>query len=323
MVRERELIEAIEREIGESGGRVLRGPGDDAAVVAAEAVAVTSVDVIVEAVHFELDTHDHADVGHKALAAALSDLAAMGAAPGEAYTGLTLPDATEPADALALVRAMAALAERTGTQLAGGDVVGGQALSVAVTVTGWTEDASQLAYRDGASAGDLVGVSGTLGAAGAGLALLKGVDASLDADSREELIRRHRRPEPLLALGRALAASGCSALIDLSDGLATDARHLCERSGVAIEIELAELPLARGVPAVARAAGRDPLELAATGGEDFELLFAAPAERRSAIERAARESGGEVTWIGRAAEGAGLTLRRADGSAAELSGYEH
>ena len=323
MVRERELIEAIEREIGAIGGRVLRGPGDDAAVVAAEAVAVTSVDVVVEGVHFELETHSHADVGHKALAAALSDLAAMGAAPGEAYVGLALPRATELEDAFAIVRAMAALAERTRTQLAGGDVVGGPALTVAVTVTGWAGDASQLAYRDGASAGDLIGVSGTLGGSAAGLTLLNGFDAGLDADGRDELIRRHRRPEPLLALGSTLAAAGCTAMIDLSDGLATDARHLSERSDVAIEIELGELPLARGVLEVADAAGRDPLELAASGGEDFELLFAAPPERRGVVERAAEAAAGRVTWIGRAAAGAGLTLRRPDGGAAELAGYEH
>lgn len=323
MVRERELIQAIGREIGRSAGRVLRGPGDDAAVVAAEAVAVTSVDVVVEGVHFELESHSHADIGHKALAAALSDLAAMGAAPGEAYVGLALPPTAELADALAIVRAMTTLAERTGTQVAGGDVVGGPAVTVAVTVTGWASDASELAYRDGASAGDLIGVSGTLGGSAAGLALLEGLDAGLDADGREELMNRHRRPEPLLALGGALAAAGCSAMIDLSDGLATDARHLCEQSAVAIVIELGELPLAYGVPEVARAAGRDPRELAATGGEDFELLIAAAPARRADIERAADAAGGRVTWVGQASAGADLTLLRTDGTAVQLSGYEH
>ncbi len=323
MVPERELIEAIERLIGRDGGRLVRGPGDDAAVVAAEEFAVTSVDVVVEGVHFDLTTHSHEDVGHKALAVALSDLAAMGAPPGEAYVGLTLPPAVVPRDALALVGAMAALAERSGVRLAGGDVVSGPALSVAVTVTGWVADPAELAYRDGARSGDSLGVSGTVGGSAAGLLLLEGVDAPLPGPVSDELLRRHRRPEPLLALGPALVEAGCSAMIDLSDGIATDARHLSERSGVAVEVALAELPLAPGVEEVASAVGRDARELAASGGEDFELLLAAPPASRAALEEAAAGLDSRITWVGEASEGAGLTLRRPDGTAAELSGYEH
>jgi thiamine-monophosphate kinase len=321
---ERELIASIERALRESAGRLLRGPGDDAAVVAAEPVAATSVDTIVEGVHFDLATHSHADVGHKALAAALSDLAAMGARAGEAYVALVLPAGIDPEDALTLVRAIEGLAERTGVQLAGGDVVGGPALVVSVTVTGWAGATSELVYRDGAGTGDLVGVSGELGGAGAGLLLLQGLDAPIAEADREALLRRHRRPEPRLELGSALAGAGTSAMIDLSDGVATDAGHLSERSGVTLEVQLDDLPLATGVSEVAAAAGRDPVELAATAGEDFELLLTAPPRAREAIERAARQAGGEITWIGRAlAGGAGLRLLRADGSEAELSGYEH
>jgi thiamine-monophosphate kinase len=323
VVVERELIASIERALRESAGRLLRGPGDDAAVVAAEPVAATSVDTIVEGVHFDLATHSHADVGHKALAAALSDLAAMGARAGEAYVALALPSQTAPEDALTLVGAMEGLAERTGVQLAGGDVVAGPALVVSVTVTGWAGATSELVYRDGAGAGDLVGVSGDLGGSGAGLLLLQGVDAPLADADREALLRRHRRPEPRLELGRALAGAGASAMIDLSDGVATDAGHLSERSEVAVEIGLDDLPLAAGVVDVATAADRDPAELAATAGEDFELLLTASPGEREAIERAARAAGGEITWIGRVEAGTGLRLVRADGSDAELSGYEH
>ncbi len=196
-------------------------------MVAAEPVSVTSVDTVVEGVHFDLGTHSHADVGHKALAAALSDLAAMGAAAGEAYVALVVPAATGERDALSLVEAMEALAERTGVQVAGGDVVAGPALTVSVTVTGWAGDASELLYRDGASAGDLLGTSGELGGAGAGLLLLAGGGGHPRGGAdREALLQRHRRPEPRLALGRAIAAAGASAAIDVSDGVATDAGHL-------------------------------------------------------------------------------------------------
>lgn len=320
---ERELIGAIERALHARGGRVLRGPGDDAAVVAAEPVAVTSVDTVVEGVHFELSTHSYADVGHKALASALSDLAAMGAQAGEAYVALVLPASTRERDALSLVTAMDALADRLGVRLAGGDVVSGPALVASVTVTGWERESTRLLYRDGASPGDLVGVSGELGGSGAGLLLLGGVGGSLPSNEREALVRRHRRPEPRLALGGAAAAAGTSAMIDVSDGVATDAGHLAERSGVEIRIRLDDLPLAAGVAAVAREAGRDAAELAATAGEDFELLLCAPPTRRGDLERAARTAGTAIVWIGEVAAGSGVVLLRGDGSAADLVGYDH
>jgi thiamine-monophosphate kinase len=322
-VRELELIAAIEDTLGLRGDRLLRGPGDDAAVVAAEPIAVTSVDALVEGIHFDLETHDHADVGHKALAAALSDIAAMGARPGEAYVALALRGSTELQEATALAAAMEKLARRSGVVIAGGDVTTAPALAVAVTVTGWADDAAELTYRDGAHPGDLVGVSGALGGSGAGLLLLRGARAELTPAARAALLARHRRPEPLVGLGLELAAAGASAMIDVSDGVATDAAHLARRSRVAIEIALEGLPLDDGVAEVARAARRDPRELAATAGEDYELLVCAPRDRRPALERAAEARGAGLTWIGEVTPGAGLTLRREDGRAADLRGYEH
>jgi thiamine-monophosphate kinase len=322
-VTERELIQSIERAARARGDRIVRWIGDDAAVVRSRPLAVTSIDAIADGVHFELSTHSLADVGWKALAQALSDLAAMGAETGEAYVSLALPAELRGERALELVEGIEDLARQTGTTLAGGDLISASALVVSVTVTGWAGSEDELVGRDGASPGDLVGVTGELGASGAGLLLLGGGGGG-DPAWRDRLVERHRRPRPRLAGGRALAAAGASAMIDLSDGLVTDAGHLARRSGVELRLLLEHLPLAPGVAEVARAAGQDPLRFAAAAGDDYELLVTVPPERRAAAEDAARRTKAPLRWLGEVGRGEAVVVVGPDGSLVEgLAGFEH
>jgi thiamine-monophosphate kinase len=303
--------------------RVVRGIGDDAAVVRAGRYAVTSVDAMVDGVHFRRDQLSPEEIGHRALAGALSDLAAMGSSAGEAYLVLGLPPGADPDFATSIAEGAQRLAVEHGVTIAGGDVTRSSALTVSFTVVGWVGDPGELVGRDGARPGDRVAVTGTLGAAGAGLALLDNPASShgLPPDLADALRRRYARPRPRLAEGRLLAGWGARSMIDISDGLATDAGHLAERIRLSFKLSLASLPLADGVELVAARLGVDPREFAATAGDDYELCCCVPAAAAAGLEAEWPSAETALTWIGEVVEGpAGVAFTDAD---RDLSGFEH
>jgi thiamine-monophosphate kinase len=319
-----ELLERIRERLPPAGPRVRIGMGDDAAVTLPGGATATSVDAIVDGVHFRREHSSPAQIGHKALAAALSDLAAMGAEPGEAYTVLGVPPDLGEDACVELFDGIALLAAATGTTLAGGDVTRAPALTVAITVVGHAPDADSLVTRAGARPGDIVVVSGKIGAAGAGLLLLERPElaASLPSDDAEELRRSQLEPQPRLRVGCALALAGATAMIDLSDGLGGDAGHLAAQSKVQLRLSAEALPLAAGVAAVATAAGLEPAQFAVSAGEDYELLATLPPARLQSALDSVAGTGTKLVAVGEVAGGAGVEIRQPDGRLLATTGFD-
>ncbi|MHA7817568.1 MAG: thiamine-phosphate kinase [Pseudohaliea sp.] len=302
-VNEFELIRRYFWGLG-AGDAIRLGIGDDAALLELPPgeVLVTSVDTLVEGVHYPEDTFPE-DVGYRALAVAASDLAAMGASPLACTLALTLPEADElwlQAFSEGLARACADCR----LPLAGGDTTRGPATVITLQVLGACP-ADAVLRRNGARPGNQVCVSGTLGGAAAALAILEerwhpGPEAA------DALLARFNRPTARLALGERLRGVATAA-IDVSDGLLADLGHIAAASGVAIALDSAALPLA---PALADA-GERGRAWALAGGDDYELVFTLPAE-------APLPEG--CSRIGEVREGTGLSV---DGEAAEAGGYRH
>lgn len=322
-----DLIAKLVQRAGEpaTGEQLRVGIGDDAAVTVVEGATVTSVDMLVDGVHFRRATSSLREIGRKALSVALSDLAAMGARPGEAYVALGLPSDLDEARCLELYGGLGEVAAETATTLAGGDVSAAPALTLAVTVVGYAPTPERLVGRSGARAGHALAVTGDLGGAAAGLLIIErpALRAGLDPAVTEALARRQTDPTPRLAAGAALAGAGAAAMIDLSDGLGADAAQIAAASEAWLRIELDRLPLAAGVAEVAAAAGVDPIDVATAGGEDYELLVAIAPQRVSETVAAVEATGTTLTVVGQVSEGEGVELRGADGGRRPARGFDH
>jgi thiamine-monophosphate kinase len=318
---ERELIARIRRRLGPAPDWLLVGIGDDAAVVepARNRVEVLTVDALVDGIHFDRAFVPPDAIGHRALAVNLSDLAAMGAAPRIALLSMALPAALPVADFDAIVAGFTDLAARHRLHVVGGNLTRTPGpLTIDVTVMG-TVKRRQALTRGGARPGDDLYVSGTIGAAAAGLALLRtvaGRDSALTTDDLR-LVTAYARPEPRLLLGAHLSRNrAASACMDLSDGLADGFLQMAEASGVGMTIDAAALPIDAAARASFDARGEDALVQALTAGDDYELLFAVRPRTQRRLTAAARRGGVAITRVGRCTADPGITVQQAAGAPA-------
>lgn len=274
-----------------------RGPGDDCAVLPKQGPSCVTTDALVEGVHFTRRAFSMDDVGHKALAVNLSDLAAMGARPAWFTVALGLPDWVTARHVNAMSAGMARLARLHGVELIGGNVTRASQLSLTLTLSGALDGPPLL--RSGARPGDALYLSGPVGDAATGLSIL-----STNPSARSPLVDAQRRPVPHVAFGR-FARSRCSAAIDVSDGLAQDLGHLCRASGVGADLDSSALPMS---PALLDRAGSRKAAQACvlSGGEDYVLLVAV--RDPPAFERALTRSGFEAWRVGTLRKGSGVNL---------------
>jgi thiamine-monophosphate kinase len=313
---------------------VALGAGDDAALLnlsdfAADSLLVATCDAQVERQHFTLGVATPEEIGHKALAVNLSDLAAMGAEPLWALVSLLLPRALDVATLDGVYAGLRSLAARYSVALVGGNVAATDGpLAIEVTALGRVPRDQALA-RAGGAPGDLVLVTGTLGAAAAGV-LLQGGDARLDAvvgEAKAYARAAQVSPQPHVAEGRALAARGVvTAMLDVSDGLAADLGHLCAASDAGAELDADAIPVDPAASAISAALGGDALQLALEGGEDYELLFTVRPDGLEQALAVVAEAGGVARVIGRLTEpGSDLRIRFADGRIEHLvaRGWDH
>lgn len=335
MPAEFDLIAQIRRQVGRPGPGVLRGIGDDTAVLALPgSTLLASSDALVEGVHFRLGGMTPRQLGLKAMAVNLSDIGSMGGRPLFALITLGLRPGIDEAFLQELYDGLLAMAQAHGTQVVGGDTVTSpDRLFIDVAILG-APGRGEPILRSGARVRDRVAVTGPLGASAAGLAwLLAGPESQrtdhlppADAQALQACLRAHLEPEPRVIAGQLLAASGAvHAMMDVSDGLASEVHHLARESQVGIRLRADHLPLAPEARPVARLLDRDPEVWALSGGEDYELLFTYDPAAEGRVRAALAQSGLELHVVGEVTPfEAGVTLVR-DGRAEPLpaSGWVH
>jgi thiamine-monophosphate kinase len=310
-MNEFEIIGRVSSMLPQAPPEVLVPIGDDCAVLRLDGGTswVAASDMLVFGHHFKAWAAPE-DAGYKAVAVNVSDVAAMGGTPRFV---LVSGGAPEPGVALRCFEGVLEACGELGVYPVGGDTTRADSLTVDVAVLG--ELAAPAVLRSGARPGDQLAVTGELGASAAGLLALEN-----GASAPERLVRKLLRPEPRVKAGMAAARLGAHAMIDLSDGLASDVRHVCERSSVGCRIDLDLLPVARDTRELAESFGRDPGVLAATGGEDYELLVAAP---RPVLDALAAGIEVPLTTVGEITEGSGAVFSHGRELLGDLSGWDH
>jgi thiamine-monophosphate kinase len=308
-VREFDVIGKLPGFLPPAPPEVLVPIGDDCAVFGiGDRSWVAASDMLVAGRHFK-EWAAPADVGYKAVAVNVSDVAAMGATPRFVLVSGAAP---EPGTVLDVFEGVAEACRAFGAYPLGGDTTGAESLTVDVAILGELENAPVL--RSGARPGHLLAVTGELGASAAGLLALEG---GMEGFGR--LKERHLRPRPRVEVGTSAAGLGVGAMIDLSDGIASDVRRICERSAVGCDVDLALLPVSKDTRELAASLGRDAEALAATGGEDYELLISA--EER-VIEELTKAADVPVTVVGEIKD-RGVVFRRGGEVVEGLSGWDH
>ena len=312
---------------GSLSPKVIVGPGDDAAVLSADGdrLLLLACDMMVEGVHFRLDWARPRQIGWKALAQNISDIAAMGGLPFAAVASIAAPGDLPEEAAAGIAEGLVAAAARYGAAFVGGDLVGSTGpVVVDVAITGWV-DKDKLLLRRGAAPGDAVLVTGSLGAAGAGLAALERDLSDASSSLLAGALRAHHEPEPRLKEAQAIVATGlATAMMDLSDGLADDLPRLCQQSGVGACLRASAIPIAPACSFVADSLGLSDLRLALSGGEDYELLLTCPAGAVDALSAAVHACGSQLTIIGEITDEEEVLLLDAEGREHPLGhGFDH
>ena len=300
-----ELIHSLPRRFSTQGFHPTVGTGDDAAVLPPSPLqqVVISTDLLVEDIHFTRKTSTFYDIGYKAAAGNLSDIAAMGATPTAIFVAIALPPSLTYEDWQEFYRGLSIPCKRHKVQLLGGDTsCSPSALFIAITITGQV-NSGHILTRQGAKVGDHIYVSGTLGDSAAGLACLKKYKRppkpSTLSKPMKYLVQRHLQPTARIALGQLVASQPyASAAMDLSDGLSGDLRHLCRQSQVGALIHSDQIPMSKHMQSYAKRIRANPLEWSLHGGEDYELLFTIPPKGKLELEKTAKSCRIPITQIG-------------------------